>query len=100
MSEADLVHSYPKIAELLETILENNSLNLKVSEIEGDAILFYDFNNKASFDEVIEHCNQMFNSFHAKLQEFKEAGCQCGSCTSLQSLSLKCIVHYGCLVSV
>lgn len=99
MNETDLAHSLPKITQLLETILESNILRLKVSEIEGDAILFYGFNNQNSFDEVIEHCNRMHKSFHSKLTEFKDS-CKCEFCNSLQSLSLKCIVHYGALVSV
>lgn len=100
MGEADLEHSQVKIAQLLETILENNVLGLKVSEIEGDAVLFYDFNNTASFNKIIEQCHLMFNSFYAKLKEFSEGDCHCGSCISLQSLTLKFIIHYGYLGSI
>lgn len=100
MSEADLAHSQLKVAQLLETVLENNILGLKVSEIEGDAVLFYDFNNIASLSEIIEQCTLIYNRFHAKLKEFDEAGCHCSSCSLLQSLTLKFIVHYGNLGSV
>lgn len=100
MSEADLVHSQAKIAQLLETILYNNILGLKVSEIEGDAILFYDFNNKVFMSEVFEQCTLMHRRFHEKLKEFDESGCHCGSCSLLQSLTIKFIVHYGNLGSV
>lgn len=100
MSESDLVHSQAKIAQLLETILHNNILGLKVSEIEGDAILFYDFSNKVSMSEVFEQCILMHSRFHEKLKEFSESGCHCGSCSLLQSLTLKFIVYCGNLGSV
>jgi hypothetical protein len=38
--DADLSHSQMRIASLLEAILDSNELELNVSEIEGDAILF------------------------------------------------------------
>lgn len=101
MSNADLAHSQVKIAQLLETILDNNYLNLSLSEIEGDAILFYDFNHALKPDQVIEQCKLMFKSFHKKLDEFNnEENCQCGSCKVLQQLSLKFVIHYGNLGSV
>ena len=101
MSKANLRHSQIKVSQLLETILENNILDLSVSEIEGDAILFYDFNNASPLSQIIEQCQVMFYSFHNKLKEFKEEpNCQCGSCKTLQSLTLKFIVHYGDVGSV
>ncbi|SHM88926.1 DUF2652 domain-containing protein [Flavobacterium chilense] len=100
MYEADLNHSQVKIGQLLESIIENNILKLKISEIEGDAVLFYDFNNTATLDEIMNQCHLMFTKFHEKLKEISESGCLCGSCVSLQSLSLKFVVHHGILGSI
>ena len=101
MSNADLAHSQVKIAQLLETILDNNFLNLSLSEIEGDAILFYNFSSDLKPDQVVEQCKLMFKSFHHKLNEFNRGeNCQCGSCKTLQQLSLKFVIHYGNLGSV
>lgn len=100
MSEADLLHSQAKVAALLEAILESNLLGLEVSEIEGDAILFYDFENHSSLNDVLLQCYAMRNNFLKTLADFKKSDCQCGSCSSLQLLKLKFIVHYGMLGSV
>lgn len=100
MSEADLLHSQTKVATLLESIFESNLLGLKVSEIEGDAILFYDFENASSLNDVLLQCYAMRNNFLKTLADFKASDCQCGSCSSLQLLRLKFIVHYGMLGSV
>jgi Protein of unknown function (DUF2652) len=100
MNNSDLTHSQIKIALLLESILESNEIGLKVSEIEGDAILFYSFNNNSTRSEILEQCLKMFNRFHETLQDFKKMDCQCGSCQKLQQLSLKFILHHGHLGSV
>lgn len=86
MNEADLIHSQVNIAQLLETILENNTMGLTVSEIEGDAILFYDLTNHLTLKQIIEQCELMFLKFHEKLLEIKQSDCQCGACQTLQSL--------------
>tara|TARA_R110002049_G_scaffold303028_1_gene496989 strand:+ start:980 stop:1591 length:612 start_codon:yes stop_codon:yes gene_type:complete len=97
---ANLKHSQIRIASLLVSILDSNILNLEVSEIEGDAILFYKFNDSSTFEEIINQCKLMFSKFHEQLDGFKKIGCQCDSCELLQSLTLKFIIHYGNLGSV
>ncbi len=100
MSVADLSHSQNRIASLLEAILESNILGLNVSEIEGDAILFYKHNDTSTADRIIEQCKLMFTRFHNKLKEFEVSNCSCGSCQILHKLSLKFIIHHGLLGSV
>lgn len=100
MNVADLSHGQARIASLLESIIDNNVLGLNISEIEGDAILFYKDNDTSTPGLIIEQCRLMFTRFHNKLMEFKEMNCQCGSCYILQNLSLKFILHYGVLGSV
>ncbi len=97
----DIIHSQKKIAVLLESILKSNSLGLSVAEIEGDAILFYKFDNSFSAFEVYEQCNNMFEKFHEILKTISnESDCDCGACNSLKDLSLKFIVHSGELCSI
>lgn len=98
--DADLSHSQMRIASLLEAILDSNELELNVSEIEGDAILFYCMDNTSTYHQIIEQCKLMFTRFHEKLKEFEGSGCQCGSCHKLQKLTLKFILHFGQLGSV
>ncbi len=41
VTETETRHASHIISELIEAILESNQLDLSVSEIEGDAVLFY-----------------------------------------------------------
>ncbi len=102
VNQTEISHSQIIIAQLLETLLQHTILNLKVSEIEGDAILFYVFNDPPPpLEEVIEQCKIMFQSFHRKLKTFsRKTGCRCGACSTLRELTLKFIIHYGELGSV
>lgn len=100
VATADLEHSQGKVAHLLESILDNNHLNFEVSEIEGDAILFYSLECPHSGEDIIRQCRLMFSAFHQKLNEFKTTGCKCVSCQGLNELSLKFIIHFGTLGSI
>jgi hypothetical protein len=43
VNEVEIDHSRHIIQELLEVIINSNKIGLEVSEIEGDAILFYKY---------------------------------------------------------
>ena len=43
VNETEIEHSRLIIQELLETLINTNEIGLEISEIEGDAILFYKF---------------------------------------------------------
>ncbi|KFF25695.1 hypothetical protein IW16_12470 [Chryseobacterium vrystaatense] len=74
---------------LLKSIIESNTLSLEVSEIEGDAILFYKYNDIPSFEETIDQIGSMYSNFK------KEIGNLSLQLAMEIPLSLKIIVHYG-----
>jgi hypothetical protein len=77
-------------AELLSIILQANILNLKVSEIEGDAILFYRYGTLPTIRDLIDQYELMLIAFKKKLTEIN------GQChLPALDLSLKLIVHFG-----
>ncbi|MDO9374380.1 MAG: DUF2652 domain-containing protein [Bacteroidota bacterium] len=76
-------------SELINTIIDNNTLGLVVSEIEGDAVLFFKLGEPVNLTEVFDGLKIMHGAFNRKLREL-----------SAQhhldvNLSLKFIVHYG-----
>ena len=96
VTETELVHSQHIITELLETLMDTNHTDLKVSEIEGDAILYYRFGKAPAADELLKQVEQMFVRFHEHLTRYENRRiCQCGACKTAHSLSLKFVVHYG-----
>ena len=96
VNETEIEHSRLIIQELLETLISANTIGLEISEIEGDAILFYKFGNPPSLEELYKQVEKMFRVFHRNLTAYDQRHyCQCKACISTGSLSLKVISHYG-----
>jgi hypothetical protein len=92
----EIAHSRHIIEELLEKLIEANDIGLQVSEVEGDAILFYRFGPPPTAEEFFQQVRKMFVSFHGHLRLYEtQRICQCGACVSAQNLTLKIVAHYG-----
>ncbi len=96
VNETEIDHSRLIIQELLEILINANQIGLEVSEIEGDAILFYKFGESPALEELYKQVEKMFCEFHRHLNAYEyRRFCQCKACTSAINLSLKVITHYG-----
>ena len=96
ISETEIDHSRLIIQELLELLINANEIALEVSEIEGDAILFYKFGEPPHLEALYKQVEKMFCVFHTHLIAYDNRRyCQCKACTSAIHLSLKVITHYG-----
>ncbi|MCP5063658.1 MAG: DUF2652 domain-containing protein [Ignavibacteriae bacterium] len=96
ITETEISHSEHIISELLGVILDSNILNLNVSEIEGDAVLFYKLDSPPSLAEIYQQSKEMFINFHSYLKQIeKDTICQCGACKTASNLTLKFIGHLG-----
>lgn len=96
INEVEIDHGRHIIQELLEVIINSNNLGLEISEIEGDAILFYKYGNTPDLREVYNQVEKMFRSFHKHLITYDHRRlCQCKACMGAVNLTLKVITHYG-----
>jgi hypothetical protein len=96
VNETEIEHSRFIIEELLETIINSNELDLNVSEIEGDAILFYKYGNPPNVHQLVRQVEKMFTEFHKQIRNYEHRRlCQCSACINAVDLSLKVIIHYG-----
>ncbi len=96
VTETEINHSRLIIQELLELLINANQIGLEVSEIEGDAILFYKFGEVPEMQELYNQVEKMFSNFHHHLQAYDTHRlCQCKACVSAITLTLKVITHYG-----
>lgn len=96
VTETEIDHSRQIIKELLEVLINSNEMGLEISEIEGDAILFYRFGEPPSIEEVYKQVEKMFCSFHRNLTSYDHRRyCLCKACNSASNLTLKVITHYG-----
>ena len=92
----EVEHSQHVISELLEVLIESNTENLQLAEIEGDALFFYKENEIPSLEKLLAQVEHMFTAFysHLKLLE-KNRICPCNACSSAPKLQLKIIAHSG-----
>ena len=96
INETEINHSRLIIQELLELLISTNQLGLEISEIEGDAILFYRFGASPGLEEIYRQVEKMFCTFHSQLMAYEyRRFCQCSACRSAIHLTLKVITHYG-----
>src|SRR6266487_5860589 len=96
VNETDIEHSRLIIQELLEILINANQIGLEVSEIEGDAILFYKFGETPDIEDLYKQVEKMFCAFHRHLIAYEHSRfCQCKACISAIHLTLKVITHYG-----
>jgi len=77
------------IAKLLNAIIKANNLSFLISEIEGDAILFYRHGPAFAIDIILTQFEAMLQSFNEEVELCKSFYPQ------IESLSIKLVVHYG-----
>ncbi len=96
VNTTEIAHSQHIISELLEVLIKANELVMVISEIEGDAVLFYKHRQVPPLEAIIGQARKMFLEFHSHLRRYdRDRICQCGACSSAAELSLKIIVHVG-----
>jgi hypothetical protein len=96
VTETEIDHSRRLIQELLEVVIDANQIGLEVSEVEGDAVLFFRFGACPDLGQICAQVERMFRDFHERLEAYEiRRFCQCRACVSASNLTLKIITHYG-----
>ncbi|OUS02387.1 hypothetical protein A9Q86_03840 [Flavobacteriales bacterium 33_180_T64] len=92
----DISHSRHIISELLELLIDNNTMKLELVEVEGDALFLYKLEEEVNIEGIKAQIQHMYLAFHTHLKRYEfERICHCGACSSAYNLSLKFVVHYG-----
>jgi hypothetical protein len=92
----EVEHSQHVISELLEILIEANTENLQLAEIEGDALFFYKENEIPSLEKLLAQVEHMFTAFYSHLKLLKTNRiCPCNACSTAPNLQLKIIAHSG-----
>jgi hypothetical protein len=96
VTETEIDHSRRLIQELLEVVIDANQLGLEISEVEGDAVLFFRFGACPDLAQLCAQVERTFRDFHERLEAYEiNRFCQCRACVSASNLTLKIITHYG-----
>lgn len=85
----DLVTGQIITCELLSAIIQHNRLNMKIAEIEGDAIFFFKWESIPAAEELYEQFEVMKAAFDDKIRELQDRF------DLVLDLHLKAIAHYG-----
>ncbi len=87
-------HSQHVVAELLEVLINANTLDLQLAEVEGDALFFYKEESIPSLENLLVQVENMFTAFysHLKMLEANRI-CPCNACAAAPALELKIIAH-------
>src|SRR4030095_16199512 len=81
VNETEIEHSRLIIQELLEILINSNQIGLEISEIEGDAILFYRYGDPPPMEDLYRQVEKMFCAFHRNLISYDHRRyCYCKAC--------------------
>ena len=96
VNTTEISHSQHIISELLELIIDSDELGLEVSEVEGDAVMFFGKGSVPSPEAIMDQVKKTFIKFHEHLSLYEtQRICQCGACSTASELSLKFVAHCG-----
>lgn len=92
----EVEHSQHVIAELLEVLISANTQELKLAEVEGDALFFYKEGDLTSQERLLAQMETMFTAFYGHLKKLeKNRICPCNACATAHKLDLKIVAHSG-----
>lgn len=96
VTETEIRHSQHIVKELLELLVDANAIGLKVSEFEGDAVLFYRAGQAPTLQDLVQQAKAMYVALHGYLKKFELTNvCPCGACSSAPGITLKMVAHFG-----
>jgi len=96
MSDVDFELTSKVIPSLLNNIIYSNEIGLKVSEIEGDAVLFYRPGELPPFEQLVSQCQYFYTAFYEQLSYLREKYSHSDGASKIPKiLGLKIILHFG-----
>ena len=96
MSETAFELNSKVVTSLLNQIIYSNNIGLKISEIEGDAVLFFKSGELPSLNNLLKQCNRFYLEFYDQMRKLhSKFSDRDGSEKIPEILGLKIIMHYG-----
>lgn len=96
MREANFELTSQIIPALLNEIIYSNTLDLKVSEIEGDAVLFFRSGELPNLNDLVDQCIRFYLDFYERMDLLYKKHKKTEDAASIPKiLGLKIILHYG-----
>lgn len=100
MSRTEIDLSAKVITSLLNKVIYANDIGLKLSEIEGDAVLFFSQEKLPTLEALLEQCKHFYLEFYKQLEVLQFKFKNHKESDHIKSLlGLKIILHYGMEIS-
>lgn len=100
-NETALIHSQGVISELLNAVIQEVRIPLKIAKFEGDAVFLYaEKRSENTWDKIGKEIGgkllRFMQAFDSKLQQLVTVNsCPCGGCKNMHLLRLKIIANKG-----
>jgi len=97
LTKTELDHARDTLADLLNVVFNEIRHPLKVSKLEGDAVLAYAPNSAVGHGQtLIEVVEVIYGAFRKALELMVlNTSCKCEACKVISTLDLKFFVHHG-----
>lgn len=95
MGSTDFEMSSKVIPSLLNKIVYSNEIGMKISEIEGDAVLFYRNGELPSFERLMQQCHFIYTEFYDQMEVLRKEHANKGGDKIPEILGLKIVLHHG-----
>lgn len=95
-NQTDYDHGTLLISDLMQSLVDEVKLPMKIAKLEGDALFFTVACESLTKEDLGRKLLRFFDVFFEKLSHLKRSiTCRCGGCANLDRLELKIIGHYG-----
>ena len=95
MGSTNFEMSSKVIPSLLNKIVYSNEIGMKISEIEGDAVLFYRHGELPPFEKLMEQCHYIYTEFYKQMKILEKEHSNDGGEKIPEILGLKIVLHHG-----
>lgn len=96
MKEVDINLSSQVISSLLNNIIYANKIGLKVSEIEGDAVLFFRTGELPTLNKLVDQCKHFYAEFYSQMEILlRKHTSNHPEVNFPEMLGLKIVLHFG-----
>ncbi|GAB4165486.1 MAG: hypothetical protein Kow00107_11220 [Planctomycetota bacterium] len=97
-----LRHAQLVISDLMQAVISEVEIPLRISKLEGDALFLFAERPEAPElwekvrSDVSNKLISFFRVFSRRVDELsKSTMCSCGACANIESLRMKAVMHYG-----
>ena len=100
LSESEIEHAEGTLTDLLELLVETTPAPLVVSQLEGDAVMSYAFQEGfVTGQSFLEALEDVYLAFRRAIElKVLNNTCKCNACANVSRLDVKFFVHFGSFV--